>query len=297
MGRKKNSKRPKLLSHTRPAGVQKPRTISSHATRSLIRNHHALHKQLCSALARKDASAAASIEAQLCASGGLAKYQQASIQGQALERGGDASKVLVEWLSDDRPSADPSRDVLTTRRLRMLEVGALRVDNACSRSGLFEMTRIDLHSQHPDIMTQDFMKRTIPSPTQVQSKGFDIVSLSLVVNYVGDAVGRGDMLKRVSSFLRSKLTDAKDVEGLLPALFLVLPAPCVLNSRYLDDDRLEEVMLRLGYRKARRKLSAKLVYYLWCYDETLALERENKRFKKEQVRTGGSRNNFAIVLA
>ena len=296
MPKKRNNKRPKLLSHTRPTGVQKPRTVSSHASRSLIRNHHALQKQLCSALAKKDTSAAASIESQLSAAGGLPKYQQASIQGQSLERGGDASKVLVEWLSEDRPSADLSRDVSATRRLRMLEVGALRVDNACSRSGLFDMTRIDLHSQHPDIETQDFMQRPIPSPIQIQTEGFDVVSLSLVVNYVGNAVGRGDMLRRVSLFLRSKSRDAKDVEGPFPVLFLVLPAPCVLNSRYLDEDRLEEIMLSLGYSKARRKLSAKLVYYLWRYVDRLEPEKEKKRFKKEQVRTGGSRNNFAIVL-
>lgn len=296
MTKKKHNKRPKLLSYTRPAGVQKPRTLSSHSTRSLIRNHHTLHKQLCSALARKDSSAAASIETQLSASGGLAKYQQASIQGQSLERGGDASKVLVGWLSENESTAKPSRVVSTSRRLRMLEVGALRVDNACSRSRLFDMTRIDLHSQHPDIETQDFMQRPVPSPTQIQTEGYDVVSLSLVVNYVGDAVSRGDMLRRVSSFLRSNSTDAEDVERLFPALFLVLPAPCVLNSRYLDEIRLEEIMLSLGYKKARRKLSEKLVYYLWYYDETLELEKEKKRFKKDQIRTGGSRNNFAIVL-
>ena len=297
MIKKPKNKRPKLLSHTRPTAVQKPPTISSHATRSLIRNHHALQKQLCSARARSDASAADSIEAQLSASGGLANYQRASIQGQSLERGGDSSKVLIEWLSENPPGANLSRGNLTTRRLRMLEVGALKVDNACSRSGLFDMTRIDLHSQHAEIETQDFMQRPVPSATQIQSDGFDVVSLSLVVNYVGDAVGRGDMLRRVSSFLRSKSTDTKGAEGLFPALFLVLPAPCVLNSRYLDEDRLEEIMLSLGYTRARRKLSAKLVYYLWWYDESLELEEEKKIFKKEQLRKGVSRNNFAIVLA
>ena len=71
----------------------------------------------------------------------------------------------------------------------MLEVGALRIDNACSRSGLLDVTRIDLHSQHPDIQTQDFMERPLPSASAFETEGFDILSLSIVFNYVGDSVG------------------------------------------------------------------------------------------------------------
>ena len=37
--------------------------------------------------------------------------------------------------------------------------GALKTDNACSRSELEDETRIDLHSKHPDIGTQDSMAR------------------------------------------------------------------------------------------------------------------------------------------
>ena len=290
---KHKSSRPKLLSHTRPASVKKATSLPSHATRSLIRSHHTLQKQLHSAIARDDSATIASLQAQITAKGGLAKYQEASIQGQSLRRGGDSSRVLMEWLSKLFP---PKCQVLKDKKtLKLLEVGALRTDNACSRSELLDVTRIDLHSQHPGIQTQDFMARPIPSPAGLQTEGFDIVSLSLVVNYVGDAVGRGEMLKRVSSFLRPSPLGSGNVSDLfLPALFLTLPAPCVANSRYFNEERLENIMRALGYKRVRRKISAKLVYYLWRYEQGMA--EEELTFRKKQLRSGKSRNNFAVVI-
>lgn len=263
-------------------------------TRSLIRNHHTLQKQLSRALARNDAVTAASLQAQLAAAGGLEKYQEASIQGQSHERGGDSSRVLMQWLEELLPK-DQRVERAQGLRFRMLEVGALRTDNACSLSGLFDVTRIDLHSQHPDIDAQDFMQRPVPHTEELIREGFDVVSLSLVVNYVGDGAGRGEMLKRVSLFLRA-LPAGSDVEKAIamPSLFLVLPAPCVSNSRYLDEERLEGIMLSLGYKRVRRKMSAQLVYFLWRYDEVS--KGKGQRFRKEEIRKGGSRNNFAIVL-
>ena len=173
----------------------------------------------------------------------------------------------------------------------MLEVGALRLDNACSRSGLFEMERIDLHSQHPEIQEQNFMERPTCAVEALDQEGFDIVSLSLVVNFVGDPVERGEMLRRIARFLRP-YPAAKD--GIFPSLFLVLPAPCVINSRYLDEERLDAIMESLGYKRAKRKLSSKLIYYLWKYEAGKVGRSEV--FNKLEVKSGKSRNNFAIVL-
>ena len=294
MAKHGKASRPKLLSHTRPASIKKATPLPSRATRSVIRDHHTLTKQLKSAVTRNDTATATSLQAEMEARGGLAKYQEASIQGQSLQRGGDSSRVLIDWLADLVPpelQADKQE-----RKLRLLEVGALRTDNYCSRSGLLDVTRIDLHSQHPKIQTQDFMARPIPPSAMLQIDGFDIVSLSLVVNFVSDAVGRGEMLKRVSSFLRIPPSDYEDVaDPSLPALFLVLPAPCVTNSRYLNEERVESIMQSLGYKKIRRKMSAKLVYYLWGYKRSLEDE-SPKSFRKEQLRGGASRNNFAIVV-
>ena len=215
--------------------------------------------------------------------------EEASIQGQSAQRGGDTSKTLMEWLT--KGAGENKISVRGERQLRMLEVGALRPDNACSRSEFFEMERIDLHSQHALIREQNFMERPICAAEDLDEQGFDIVSLSLVVNFVGDPVERGEMLRRVASFLRP-YSGLKT--GVFPSLFLVLPASCVINSRYLDEERLDAIMESLGYRRTKRKLSSRLVYYLWKY-EAGKVEKSNV-FKKEEIRSGKSRNNFAIVL-
>ncbi|KAL8979123.1 MAG: hypothetical protein Q9205_005469 [Flavoplaca limonia] len=291
----KQRRKPLLLSHTRPPSTTNALSLSSHVTRSLIRKHHTLQKQLHTATFNGDRITVERLQTELEASGGLQKYQKASIQGQSSERGGDSSKVLIEWINDLSPHNVPHH-MAKAGKLRMLEVGALKVDNACSRSAIFDVTRIDLHSQHPDIKQQNFMQRLEPSPGRLQEDGYDIVSLSLVVNYVGDAVSRGEMLKRVSSFLRSsKQYPMEEVKVTFPALFLVLPAPCVTNSRYMDEKRLEDIMISMGYVKTRRKLGKKLIYYLWRYVEHDA-KRQLMKFRKQEIRPGGKRNNFSIVL-
>ena len=292
MKRSRNQRR-KLISNTRPTGFHKPRTLlTSRAARVLISNHHLLQKQLRSAIAKNDVSTIASLEAQLHRSGGLAEYQRASIQGQSHERGGDSSKVLMEWLSQDHVIPQIPEEGFS--KLHMLEVGALNVNNACSRSRLFDVTRIDLHSQHSGIEVQDFMERPLLPTEQLMTEGFDVVSLSLVVNYVGDAAGRGRMLRRVSSFLRSKPSALETHDKVFPSLFLVLPAACVTNSRYLDETLLEAMMFSLGFTRSKRKMSPRLVYYLWRYDATL--QETSQEFKRRVVRSGGDRNNFTITL-
>ncbi|KAL8855212.1 MAG: hypothetical protein Q9221_000118 [Calogaya cf. arnoldii] len=296
MAANKKRRKPLLLSHTRPPSTTKTPSLSSQATRSLIRRHHTLQKQFHAAILNGDSASAGKLQAELEASGGLQKYQEASIQGQSSERGGDSSKVLIEWLNE-LLSQHGHNHIAGSGRLRVLEVGALKVDNACSRSGIFDVTRIDLHSQHPDIQAQDFMQMPVPSSDALGDEGFDVISLSLVVNYVGDAFVRGEMLKRVSDFLRSsKLTTKDEARSTFPALFLVLPAPCVTNSRYLDEQRLEGIMISMGYVKTRRKLGKKLVYYLWRYEGNRAGNTQNVSYKKQEIRPGGKRNNFSIIL-
>jgi 25S rRNA (adenine2142-N1)-methyltransferase len=310
---KKSHKRQKLLSSTRPRSSQgfassSTQRLSSKTTRTLIRSHHTLQKQLSAALSAGNVGLAESLRSEIDAQGGLAKYQQASIFGQSSERGGDSSRVLMQWIEELRlggkessiRAADRDDDKMKAPKLRLLEVGSLSTDNACARSGLFAMTRIDLHSQHADILEQDFMQRPIPLAKDRDVEAFDLVSLSLVVNYVGDAAGRGDMLRRVADFLRhsggpreQRLVGTWE-QTMLPGLFLVLPAPCVQNSRYLTEEQLELVMQGLGYVLVRKKISNKLVYYLWQLEDVC----RGRQFtvSKKELRTGKDRNNFAIVL-
>ena len=285
-----NKKRNKLrsLSQGRPPTVKLVRSISSKATRTLIRTHHTLQKERAKALIAGDDSKAAALSKEIQLQGGIESYQRASLIGQTNERGGDSSKILMEWLD---PIVPALKDLSTRgESSRMLEVGALSVTNACSKSRLFNMERIDLNSQADGITQQDFMERPLPRDRLEQ---FDIISLSLVLNYVPDPAGRGQMLLRTLKFLRVPL-NLEPLWDFLPSVFLVLPAPCVTNSRYMDENRLEAVMESLGFVNVRKKLSNKLVYYLWRLD--LSTAKSWVTFKKEELRSGKSRNNFAIIL-
>ncbi|KAJ0109310.1 hypothetical protein J7T55_009642 [Diaporthe amygdali] len=292
-------KRPKLnLAAGRPPTVQKPKSISRKATRTLINQIHTLEKRRKQATQNGDEATAASIASEIASLGGIEKYQQASLQGQRNDRGGDSSKILLDWLKPIEPELQALANSKSPRRLRMLEVGALSTTNACSLSGFFDIVRIDLNSQAEGILQQDFMERPLPKN---DSERFDIISLSLVLNFVPEAGGRGDMLLRTLDFLHppSRFRDGTNA-GLkphFPSLFLVLPAPCVSNSRYLDGDKLNAIMSSLGYQVTESKTTQKLVYYLWTrHVDSPPLLRTGAAFTKKELRSGASRNNFAIVL-
>jgi 25S rRNA (adenine2142-N1)-methyltransferase len=287
--------RRRTLASGRPPQVRPPPSLSRKATRTLIRMHHNLEKQRAKALAVGDTDKALRIAEQIEQHGGIKTYQRASLLGQTKERGGDSSKVLMDWLkSTTTPFKSKEGAGSKDRKLAMLEIGALSASNACSESGWFEMKRIDLNSQVEGIIQQDFMKRPFPKDTSEQ---FDIISLSLVLNYVPDAIGRGEMLERTMKFLRKpSLGEGQQyLESSFPSLFLVLPVSCITNSRYLDDLRLEAIMQSLGYIKVHQKLSNKLAYYLWKAVD-LVQKKRTESFKKVEVRGGKTRNNFAIVL-
>ncbi|KAJ5541971.1 hypothetical protein N7535_004390 [Penicillium sp. DV-2018c] len=280
MAPKSKSKRPMLLSHTRPPITRsKAPSLSAKATRTLIRSHHRLLKLRAQALAAGDEAKVSSIDAQIQANGGLESYQIASKLGQSMDRGGDSSKVLIDWIKPQLKQWNK-----TVPKLRVLEVGALSTKNACSINPALDVTRIDLNSQESGILKQDFMERPLPSG---EDERFNIISLSLVLNYVPDATGRGEMLKRCVQFLTSKCP----IE-LAPSLFLVLPIACVDNSRYLNEERLGEIMNCLGFRLAQSKRTSKLVFHLWEHTGDYS----PKSFKKDELRSGRTRNNFAIIL-
>lgn len=291
MAVKKKQKARQNLAAGRPPTIQKPQSIKRKATKSLINKHHLLEKRKLQAIAKGDKVAEAAISAEIEALGGLQKYQQASLQGQREDRGGDSSRVLLDWLESKKLSNSLGGE---KGKLRMLEVGALSTDNACSKSNLFDIERIDLNSQGEGILQQDFMERPLPKD---DSERFDIISLSLVLNYVPDPRGRGDMLRRTLQFLYdSPSHQSSAVAAMFPSLFLVLPAPCVTNSRYLDENRLEAIMASLGYTKIMDKTTQRLVYYLWKRESAPAKPALSEDFPKREIRSGSTRNNFAIVL-
>lgn len=277
-----------LLSHGRPPNfTRKSESLSSKASRTLIRKHHELRKQQAKALAQDNFAEAEAIAGEIEAQGGLKIYQQASLNGQSKERGGDSSKTLLQWLEPSWKSLQKE----VRPKLRMLEIGALTSSNACSRQGMFDVTRIDLNAQDEGIQQQDFMERPLPVTA---AEKFDIISLSLVLNFVPNPLARGDMLLRTTSFLGASQVPS-ELKEYFPSLFLVLPAPCVLNSRYMNEAKLQELMHSLGYFLVKHRLSKKLGYYLWRHDA--AKLKENHTIAKTEVNPGRGRNNFSIVRA
>lgn len=288
MGAKKKGKKLKSLSQGRPPTLKTTSSASRKSTRTLIRTHHTLQKQREKALNNGDVIGAASILKEIDSHGGIEAYQRASLTGQRTDRGGDSSKLLLEWLEPVILTLKSQSDA--DEKFKMLEVGALSTSNACSKSHLFEMERIDLNSQAEGIQQQDFMDRPIP---ETSKEKFHIISLSLVLNYVPDAITRGDMLMRTLEFLKQPPPLA-GLQDFFPGLFLVLPVACVANSRYLDESRLETIMESIGYLMVRKRTSNKLVYYLWRMGS--ATTAPKVVFKKVEVRSGKSRNNFAVVM-
>ncbi|KAL6249999.1 25S rRNA (adenine2142-N1)-methyltransferase [Rhinocladiella similis] len=358
-GKSLKSGRPPLLSASSSSGkasssgpsITAP-SLSSRHTRTLIRTHHTLQKRLSRARAENDSTLVRELESQLSASGGLATYQHASIVGQSAERGGDSSRVLVRWLKDD---IDLRRKSLTEARrvsspppppagsgqlqrpeekkpapLRILEIGALSTTNALNIPHATTVRRIDLRSSAPGIEEMDFMRFPLPDDPSGKGvwqgeKGYDVLSLSLVLNYVPDARGRGDMLRRTTRFFadymprstsstRPTSTSGEKRINYLPCLFLVLPAPTLHNSRYLTPSHLDLIMSSLGYTRLETKTTQKLHYSLWRYDRDRLHRRIKKDggggdggdgdgaqpgptvFAKKEINPGAGRNNFCIVL-
>jgi 25S rRNA (adenine2142-N1)-methyltransferase len=300
-------KRQKTLSSGRPPVAQKRERMSSKQSRSIIREHHRLEKDRVAAVKKGDVRLADLLKSKIEKNGGIEVYQAASKQGQSKDRGGDSSRLLVEWLQQGKvinPTPPITTDESETRKAKpartqkkpnppykLLEVGALSTHNAISKfPRIIGVTRIDLNSQGEGIEQQDFMERPLPTS---DGERFDIISLSLVVNFVPDPVQRGEMLKRVTQFLRSK-TDATDSEDtILPALFLVLPLSCVTNCRYLNEELLLRIMRNLGFELTNKKRTLKLCYYLFkLANEGNGVKTEKKKMMKE----GPGMNNFCIVV-
>lgn len=246
---------------TRRIGIteitKQPRNIKPKKARKIIREFHNLTKRKDLAATKEESRA---IDREIDDLGGLKTYQAASLSGQSSIRGGDSSRILVTWIKEPI--------------VRMLEVGSLSIRNACSQSSLIShIDRIDLNPQHQQIIKQDFMT--------LKPSIYDLLSLSLVVNYVPNAQLRGRMLRRTREFLGH--------DGLL---FLVLPEACVSHSRYFNRDLFDEVINSLGYCLVHEKRTNRLAYWLLRKCKDAPLNTVPKRLLKDKP----GLNNFTIVI-
>jgi 25S rRNA (adenine2142-N1)-methyltransferase len=198
------------------------------------------------------------------------------------------------------------------RRLALLDVGALSVNYA--KIPWIDADAIDLNARVPGITQVDFFDFE-PSPQRLLASSsssspsssstgvaadqhggggggeggpYDVVSLSLVVNFVPDAGKRGEMLQRSCALLKPG--------GIL---FVVLPRACVDNSRYVTDESLRAVFAALGLDVEHQHLSLKLAFYVLRLSLAHPHRYKNpdrEPFKRRLLRPGESRNNFVITL-
>jgi hypothetical protein len=95
------------------------------------------------------------------------------------------------------------------------------------------VTSIDLNAQDTDVLQADFFD--FAAEALERGETFDVVVLSLVMNFVGSPARRGEML----TLCRRLLPPG----GLL---FVVLPSACLQNSRYMKFGRYVQILRSLG---------------------------------------------------
>ena len=148
---------------------------SSSAEMSLF---HTLLKARASA--RTDADRAEA-ESSLAAAGGMARYQELSLQGV------DSSRFVLARLKREKGACD------------LLDVGAIVHRYPGESEGMkLRVTSIDLHSQDARVKQIDFFEFAKKSKTA----SFDAVVLSLVINFVPTPLERGKMLVEAARLLR-----------------------------------------------------------------------------------------------
>ncbi|KAF8599617.1 nucleolus protein [Ceratobasidium sp. AG-I] len=304
MARKRKTKTPITVSSATRSSLD---SAKPKATRAVIRRFHVLirRRAILQKQTARDVVAELElrgVEAEIESLGGLEKYQAMSAIGQGKDRGGGSEGVLIQWLRDmglDRSVKGKGKGKEVTveeGKLKLLEVGALKPDNYASCSSWVSCTPIDLRSRHPDILEQDFLRFDVDT----HLGKLDVVSLSLVINFVPDAKDRGKMLQIAHDILRPSDTQlSQSPNGGL--LFLVLPTPCVTNSRYMTSERLISICAHIGFAllQERCKAGGKVSYWLFARadDRDRVMGDPGGEFTKKFVlREGSDRNNFSILL-
>jgi 25S rRNA (adenine2142-N1)-methyltransferase len=162
---------------------------------------------------------------------------------------------------------------------KLLDVGAI----VARYEEEYNATHIDLTSKDPQVQKIDFFDFA----KKADDASFSTVVLSLVVNFVGSAGARGDMIKKASELLRP--------QGLL---FFVLPAACVDNSRYLDQALVLEILKACGFRDldVSRSNNGRLWRCIGRKHSSPACD--EVLFQRKRVLRGGpDRNNFTIQFS
>lgn len=237
-----------------------------------IAKFHTLLKQLEQATTKEEKE---TIQEGLDSLGGLAQYQAWSMTGSAKSGHTPTSKWCVEALNAVYTHEREKR------KFRVLDVGAI-TGTAYDKYRWIEPTYIDLHPQGENVQKYSFFD--FPQPASEEEK-YNLVALSLVVNFVGDVRKRSEMLLHAHKYLLD--------EGFM---FLVLPLQCLTNSRYMNQTHLKKILDSIGFKVLKQSDSAKLSRWLLQRKPQEEAVWDGTVFKKRELNPGPERNNFAIVL-
>ena len=140
-----------------------------------IAKYHTLEKQIAQT---SDEAERAALREKQRALGDLQMYQDQSNTGGASVRGGESgkwcAKVLQELLEPDT-------------KIRLLDVGGI-AGTAYEKYKWITATYIDLNPRAEHVHQSDFFNWPVPPS---RDERYDVVGLSLVLNFVGDLKQRG----------------------------------------------------------------------------------------------------------
>ncbi|KAI9202360.1 putative methyltransferase-domain-containing protein [Polychytrium aggregatum] len=269
-----------------PITVSKQRVRSNpEATQALIATYHTLNKQLTQHLSQNNHEAAKEAKRKMDELGGLDAYQRASLKGGDERKGRGASG---RWITDQlRAEHQRIEATLPTQnpkiKLKLLDVGATSGETYKRLFAWVDVTAIDLNPQCLLVKRQDYFERPFP---ETDDEKFHVVCMSLVINFVGDVAKRGEMLVRTLPFLYP--------EGLF---YIVIPLPCVTNSRYMTHDHFVGLMGQIGFDLIEFHHATKVAYYLFRKSaDSDSVDPSGVALKKVEINPGPGRNNFAIVI-
>ncbi|KAJ7392142.1 hypothetical protein OS493_013514 [Desmophyllum pertusum] len=137
------------------------------------------------------ASQIATLEAKKEKIGGINAYQKASKLGEARHGSFNSAKWILKQMRALKKlpnTTEGTEEKLP--KLRLLDVGALD-NNYKKHVKWIQCKPIDLNPQSSAVLKADFLKLD-------SKEEFDVVVLSLVVNFEGDIRKRGDMLRKMS---------------------------------------------------------------------------------------------------
>lgn len=201
--------------------------------------------------------------------GGLDAYQKASKLGEARHGNFSTAKWITKELKD--------RCILNSEEvLELLDVGALTANYKLESQ--ISCTSIDLNPQSSEIEKADFLFYKVDC-----QQIYDVVSLSLVVNFTGVPFDRGNMLKRAVTLCK--------ING---HIVIVLPLACMTNSRYMSHDLLNEMFQALQCCLVSTHESKKLSFKI--FQKKKNCKKPLRSFPKKKLHDGPNMNNFHIIL-